>query len=288
MEAVAGRPRQAAVDERMCAKSSSAPRKPTAFITGTLWCAAVVATAAAIAPRSPRADEDRRQVDARAAVSSRVPAQPLRQGRTFADARAALIEELRRQGIESEEVLAALGHVPRERFVPASQQRFAYGNHPLPIGYGQTISQPFIVALMTELLELERGDRVLEIGTGSGYQAAILAELGSEVYTIEILAELAASAAAKLAELGYDRVYVRHGDGYAGWPTEAPFDKVIVTAAPEEIPRALVDQLRPGGRMVVPVGPQGTVQQLTLLEKLADGELKTTRVIPVAFVPMVR
>jgi len=206
----------------------------------------------------------------------------------FARARAALLSELRRQGIRSEEVLAAIERVPRERFVPAANRDLAYGNHPLPIGRGQTISQPFIVALMSELLETEAGDRVLEIGTGSGYQAAILAELGCEVFSIEIVGELAAGAEALLGELGYERVHVRHGDGYLGWPEEAPFDKVIVTAAPEEIPAALVEQLRVGGKMVIPVGPQGAVQQLTLLEKGADGSVTATRSIPVAFVPMVR
>ena len=206
----------------------------------------------------------------------------------FRDARAALVAELRRQGIRSEEVLAAIDRVPRERFVVESDRDLAYANHPLPIGHGQTISQPFIVALMSELLETEAGDRVLEIGTGSGYQAAILAELGCEVFSIEIVGELAAGAQALLRELDYGRVHVRHGDGYLGWPEQAPFDKVIVTAAPEEIPAALVAQLRVGGKMVIPVGPRGAVQQLMLLEKSADGEVRTTRILPVTFVPMVR
>ena len=206
----------------------------------------------------------------------------------FTEARAALVAELRRQGIQSEEVLAAIDRVPRERFVAEAYRDLAYANHPLPIGQGQTISQPFIVALMSELLETEAGDRVLEIGTGSGYQAAILAELGCEVFSIEIVGELAAGAQALLHELDYGRVHVRHGDGYLGWPEEAPFDKVIVTAAPEEIPDALVEQLRVGGKMIIPVGPQGAVQQLTLLEKGADGAVRTTRILPVAFVPMVR
>jgi protein-L-isoaspartate(D-aspartate) O-methyltransferase len=206
----------------------------------------------------------------------------------LAEARAALVQELRLQGIESDEVLDALGRVPRERFVPPAYVGDAYANHPLPIGHGQTISQPFVVALMSEVLDLEAGDRVLEIGTGSGYQAAILAELECEVFTIEIIEDLAVSAAALLQDLGYDRVHVLHGDGYLGWPEEAPFDKVIVTAAPEEIPAALVEQLRVGGKMIIPVGPQGAVQQLTLLEKDADGKVETTAIIPVSFVPMVR
>lgn len=206
----------------------------------------------------------------------------------FAEARAALVQELRLQGIESEEVLDALGRVPRERFVSPAYVGEAYGNHPLPIGHGQTISQPYVVALMSEVLDLEPGDRVLEVGTGSGYQAAILAELDCEVFTLEIIEDLAASAAALLQDLGYDRIHVLHGDGYLGWPEEAPFDKIIVTAAPEEIPAALVEQLRVGGKMIIPVGPQGAVQQLTLLEKGTDGKVETTAIIPVAFVPMVR
>lgn len=202
--------------------------------------------------------------------------------------RAALLRELRDQGIESNTVLEALDRVPRERFVPRGVRHLAYANHPLPIGYDQTISQPYIVALMTELIDPQPTDRVLEIGTGSGYQAAVLGELGAEVFTIEIVPELAASAATLLGELGYDRVHIRHGDGYLGWPDEAPFDKVIVTAAPEEIPAALVEQLRTGGRMVLPVGPQGGVQQLVLLRKTSEGEVLQERVIPVRFVPMVR
>ncbi len=212
----------------------------------------------------------------------------LQDAERFTDARAALVAELRRQGIQSEQVLAAIDRVPRARFVAEADRDLAYANHPLPIGHGQTISQPFIVALMSELLETEAGDRVLEIGTGSGYQAAILAELGCEVFSIEIVGALAASAQALLHELDYGGVHLRHGDGYLGWPEEAPFDKVIVTAAPEEIPDALVAQLKVGGKMVIPVGPRGAVQQLTLLEKGADGEVRTTRILSVAFVPMVR
>ncbi len=213
---------------------------------------------------------------------------PLQDAERFTDARAALVAELRRQGIQSEAVLAAIARVPRQHFVAEAYRERAYDNHPLPIGHGQTISQPFIVALMSELLATEPGDRVLEIGTGSGYQAAILAELGCEVFSIEIVSELAAGAQALLQELDYGRVHVRQGDGYLGWPEEAPFDKIIVTAAPVEIPDALVEQLRVGGKMVIPVGPQGAVQQLTLLEKNADGGVTTTRILSVAFVPMVR
>ena len=181
-----------------------------------------------------------------------------------------------------------MDRVPRHLFVPENLRHLAYANHPLPIGHDQTISQPAIVAFMSQLLEPQPTDRVLEIGTGSGYQAAVLAELGLEVFTIELIGELATTAEARLRELGYDRIHVRHGDGYLGWPEEAPFDKVIVTAAPEEIPEALVEQLRIGGRMVVPVGPAGTVQQLTLLEKGEDGQVRVTEVLSVRFVPMKR
>ncbi len=185
-------------------------------------------------------------------------------------------------------MLDALGRVPRQRFVPPLLRHLAYANNPLPIGHEQTISQPYIVALMSELLQVEASDRVLEIGTGSGYQAAVLAELGAEVFSIEIIPELAASAGDLLGQLGYDRVHVRHGDGYLGWPDEAPFDQVIVTAAPEEVPAALVEQLAAGGRMVLPVGPQATVQQLVLLRKDDQGAVHEDRIVAVRFVPMVR
>ncbi len=199
-----------------------------------------------------------------------------------------LIEEVRRQGVDSEEVLAAIARVPRELFVPAGERRRAYGNYPLPIGHGQTISQPFIVALMTELLRIEPGDRVLEVGTGSGYQAAVLVELGAEVYSLEVVPQLAERAIATLESLGYEGIHVRRGDGYSGWPDQAPFDKVIVTAAPEKLPGALLEQLAAGGRMVVPVGPQAGEQRLILVEKKADGGVRQCDVLGVAFVPMVR
>ncbi len=184
--------------------------------------------------------------------------------------------------------MAAIGNIARHRFVPAGLEDVAYANQPLPIGEGQTISQPYIVALMTEILDLEPGDRVLEIGTGSGYQAAVLAELGCRVYTIEIIPELAASAIRRLAELGYGDVAVRVGDGYLGWPEEAPFDKIIVTAAPPEMPQALVEQLGAPGKLVAPIGPVFSTQQLVLLEKTGGGELREEQLLPVRFVPMVR
>ncbi len=181
-----------------------------------------------------------------------------------------------------------MGKVPRHRFVPFLQQIFAYDNRPLPIGEGQTISQPYIVALMTDLLDPKAGDTVLEVGTGSGYQAAVLAELVAKVYTIEIVEPLGKQAKRLLGELGYRNIEVRIGDGYGGWPEAAPFDSIIVTAAPAEVPRPLIDQLKPGGRMVIPVGGSSDVQQLLLLEKRPDGTATTKRTLPVRFVPLTR
>jgi protein-L-isoaspartate(D-aspartate) O-methyltransferase len=185
-------------------------------------------------------------------------------------------------------VLDALRRVARHEFVPAGRVGEAYANYPLPIGHGQTISQPYIVALMTDLLGPRPGDHVLEIGTGSGYQAAVLAEVVERVYTIEIVEPLARDAAARLARLGYRNVVVRAGDGYAGWPEHAPFDGIMVTAAPDHVPPALVDQLKPGGRLVVPVGSQAGGQSLLLIEKGADGQVSRRSVLPVRFVPLTR
>jgi len=198
-----------------------------------------------------------------------------------------VFETIERRGITDEEVLNAMRAVPRHLFVPESKQARAYGDYPLPIGYGQTISQPYIVALMTDLLELKEGDKVLEVGTGSAYQAAILAEIpGVEVYTIEIIPELAESARVRLENLGYTSVYCKQGDGYYGWPEHAPFDAIIVTAAPDHTPQPLVDQLAKDGRMVVPVGPPGGYQTLWKFVKQSDGELKTYNMGGVAFVPL--
>jgi protein-L-isoaspartate(D-aspartate) O-methyltransferase len=196
-------------------------------------------------------------------------------------------EQLRARGIRDTRVLDAMARVPRHAFVPEDQQAAAYGDHPLPIGFGQTISQPYIVAFMTEALELQPTDRVLEIGTGSGYQAAILAELAAAVYTIEIVPELAERAGATLMVQGYKQVHVRLGDGYQGWPEHAPFDKIILTAAPETMPDTLVDQLAVGGRLIAPVGPVGGDQELRIVTKAHDG-VTTTRSLAVRFVPMVK
>lgn len=185
-----------------------------------------------------------------------------------------------------EDVLQSLGTVRRHEFVPEGQERYAYENRPLPIGYGQTISQPYIVALMTDLTQPDAGDIVLEIGTGSGYQAAILAELVEHVYTIEIIEALYDESTARLERLGYDNVTTRLGDGYYGWEEHAPFDAIVVTAAASHVPPPLVQQLKPGGRMVIPVGGRFTTQQLLLLEKTSEGEVITRQVAAVRFVPL--
>jgi len=184
-------------------------------------------------------------------------------------------------------VRAAMGKVERHRLVASSEASRAYRNHPLPIGSGQTISQPYIVALSTELLVPKPTDVVLEVGTGSGYQAAVLAEVVSRVYSIEIIESLGRTAAKRLEELGYGNIEVQIGDGYAGWPEKAPFDGIVVTAAAPRVPQPLVDQLKPGGRMVIPVGGAGDVQYLKLLTKRADGGVDEKRVLPVRFVPLV-
>ena len=213
----------------------------------------------------------------------------------YSQARARLVAEIEtdaratwrwtgRRGFD-ERILDVIGRVPRHFFVADELRPYAYDNRPLPIGYGQTISQPYIVALMTDLLGLGGGETVLEVGTGSGYQAAILAELGVRVHTIEIIEPLAARAKQRLATLGYPRVTVRHGDGYHGWREAAPFDAVIVTAAASHIPPPLIRQLKPGGRMVIPVGARFLTQWLVLVEKGQDGGVTTRQILPVRFVP---
>ncbi|MGZ4968906.1 MAG: protein-L-isoaspartate(D-aspartate) O-methyltransferase [Methylobacter sp.] len=185
-----------------------------------------------------------------------------------------------------EPVLAALLKVPRHEFVPDSERPYAYDNRPLPIGYGQTISQPYIVAVMTDLLKLKKTDRVLEVGSGSGYQAAILAELADSVYTLEIIEPLARQAAANLKRTGYDAVHTRSGDGYYGWQDAAPFDGIVVTAVASHIPPPLIKQLKPGGRMVIPVGAPFMTQYLVLVTKDADDKITTRQILPVSFVPL--
>ena len=205
----------------------------------------------------------------------------------FAAQRQRMVEhQLKARGIKDERVLAAMAKVPREEFIAADARTDAYEDGPLPIGYDQTISQPYIVAFMTEQLRARPSDRVLEIGSGSGYQAAILAELVADVYTIEIVEPLAKTAEATLQRLGYKNVHNKVGDGYKGWPEEAPFDAIIVTCAPENVPQPLADQLKDGGRMVIPVGER-FAQQLYLLEK-KNGQLKESATLPVRFVPMLR
>jgi protein-L-isoaspartate(D-aspartate) O-methyltransferase len=195
-------------------------------------------------------------------------------------------EQIEARGVKDSRVRAAMLQVPRHQFVPDEVRAQAYADHPLPIGDGQTISQPYIVALMSELLKLEENQKVLEIGTGSGYQAAVLSLLAGEVYSIEIVESLAERARKLLSQLGY-RVNIRTGNGYEGWSEQAPFDRILLTAAPPEMPQALVEQLKPGGRLVAPVGPAGGVQELVVLEKDADGQVRSMSVIGVRFVPMV-
>ena len=193
--------------------------------------------------------------------------------------------QIRARGVSDEAVLAAMETAPRHEFVPAKYLEQAYADHPLPIGYGQTISQPFIVAWMTELLEIESGDKVLEIGTGSAYQAAVLAEITDQVYTLEIIEELEKSAEERLKMLGYTNVKVRHADGYFGWEEHAPYDAIIVTCAPDHIPQPLIQQLKDGGRLVVPVGPPGGYQSLWLITKQGD-QVLTRNLGGVRFVPL--
>jgi protein-L-isoaspartate(D-aspartate) O-methyltransferase len=190
------------------------------------------------------------------------------------------------QAVKDPRVLAAMKHVPRHAFVPSDFQKDAYKNTPLLIGYNQTISQPFIVAHMTELLEIERDHKVLEVGTGSAYQAAVLGELCDFVYTIEIVEALGLKAELLLQELGYDHIQVRIGDGYEGWPEAAPFDRIIVTCAPESIPQPILDQLSPGGRMVIPVGEANQIQYMVVVRKNQKGEISSKEQYPVRFVPM--
>ena len=193
--------------------------------------------------------------------------------------------DIEQRGIREPEVLRAMRTVPRHEFVLPEYLNMAHDDRPLPIGFGQTISQPYIVAVMTELLRLNRGDRVLEVGTGSGYQAAILAELTVEVYSVEIIEELHQRSTETLRRLGYHNVETRHADGYYGWEEHAPYDAIIVTAAPDHIPQPLISQLKDGGRLVIPVGPKGAFQSLWLVEKEGD-EVRSKNMMGVVFVPL--
>ena len=208
---------------------------------------------------------------------------------TVAAERAQMVErQIAARDVRDDRVLAAMRAVPRHLFVAPEQESSAYEDRPLSIGHGQTISQPYVVALMTQLVRPTPTDRALEVGTGSGYQAAVLAQLVSHVYTIEIVPALAREAEARLEKLGYKNVTVRAGDGYGGWPEHAPFDVIVVTAAPDRVPEPLLQQLKPGGRLAVPVGTPFGVQELQLIEKDASGTLRTTRVASVRFVPLQR
>lgn len=216
--------------------------------------------------------------------AQRAASEPAARRADRAEERAEMVADtIEARGVRAPHVLAAMRAVPRHELVPDDVRGMAYDDRPLPIGHEQTISQPYIVALMTELSGARRGSKVLEVGTGSGYQAAVLAELGAEVYSIEIVEPLARSARAALSRMGYDRVHVRHGDGYRGWPEHAPFDAVIVTAAPPHVPEPLKQQLRVGGRLVLPVG---TGYQELLVITRTDSGFETARNIPVRFVPM--
>jgi protein-L-isoaspartate(D-aspartate) O-methyltransferase len=265
---------------------SSEPRHPRWIITaglvvmgaaiaiGGLMLAARSQPPKAPAPQAPQGEAPQR-------VQQPKPGEDPR----FVEARRRMVEtDLRDRDITDKRVLKVMGRIPRHRFVPEELQQVAYADHPLPIGRDQTISQPYIVALMTQLVRPKPESRALDIGTGSGYQAAVLAELCKEVYSIEILKPLAEQARKRLARLGYKNVTVRCGDGYRGWPKHAPFDVIIVAAAPDHVPKPLVDQLAPGGRLVIPVGRW--YQELILIEKQKDGTVRRKSVTGVAFVPM--
>ncbi len=238
-------------------------------------------------PATPAADAPAPTAESPApAADGQPPAFP---GDEFVDEREEMVDtQIEERGISNPLVLEAMRTVPRHLFVTENQWELAYDDHPLPIGHGQTISQPYMVALMSEELQVSPGDKVLEIGTGSGYQAAVLGQMGMDVYTIEIIPELARRSGALLSDLGYVNVESRAADGYFGWEEEAPFDAIIVTAAPDHVPQPLVGQLVPGGRMVIPVGPVGAVQTLWRFTADDTGELTAENLGPVRFVPFTR
>ncbi|MGC8874140.1 MAG: protein-L-isoaspartate(D-aspartate) O-methyltransferase [Chloroflexia bacterium] len=248
--------------------------KKIAFLLCLVWAMAAAACGAPVPPTSTSRPTQR---------VGAVPTEDL-----YAPLRQWMVDrQIVARGLQNERVLEAMRQTPRHLFVPADYIAQAYEDHPLPIGFGQTISQPYIVALMTEMLDPQPDDVVLEVGTGSGYQAAVLAYLVRHVYTVEIIPELAESAAKRLQELGYTNVTVANLDGYYGWAEHAPFDKIIVTCAPDHIPPDLVAQLREGGRMAIPVGPPGLGQTLWLVEKKPGGEIATTNYGLVSFVPLI-
>lgn len=249
-------------------------RLPVAVIATIMFAVQAMGTAMVAMAQSSNSDENDRYQAERSALVAEVRAEFAR------------LTKQTTLSMSVEPVLQALGKVPRHEFVPVSQVRHAYRNRPLPIGHAQTISQPLVVALMSALADVGRHEKVLEIGTGSGYQAAILSELAGEVYSIEIVEPLGRKAAETLQRLGFANVTTRIGDGHAGWPEEAPFDAIVVTAAPEYIPAPLVEQLKTGGRLVIPVGE--FEQELVVVEKLADGSTRKREVIPVRFVPLTR
>lgn len=254
------------------------PRIVTAGLAVSAVMALAVGTAALILRFEPSWAQVFSPQDARQAKSG--------EDAPFADARRRMVEkDLRDRDIKDKRVLEVMGRVPRHKFVPEGLQRAAYADRPLPIGHDQTISQPYIVALMTQLVQPTPKSRALDIGTGSGYQAAVLAGLCKEVYSVEIVKPLAEAAKKRLAKLGYKNVTVRHGDGYRGWPKHAPFDVIIVAAAADHVPQPLIDQLAPGGRLVIPVGRRFQ-EELILIERRKDGSVHRKSVIPVAFVPM--
>lgn len=258
-------------------------------LSGFLLLALVVACSRIPSPAEATPNAVR-QTPTTTLTATETPSRPTVSGEDeYAAAREVMVQKgIIDWGITDEAVIGAMRTVPRHEFVPVEYLSQAYENHPLPIGYGQTISQPYIVALMTQAVEVDADDRVLEIGTGSGYQAAVLAELVDQVYTVEIIGALTDSARERLARLGYDNVTVRHADGYFGWEEEAPFDAIVVTAAPDHIPQPLVQQLKIGGRMVIPVGPVGGYQTLWLVTRVSETEVRTKDLGGVRFVPLRR
>lgn len=277
----------AVITRRQCKIAMSRPGIPRLLVLAVLWLVAATACGSNASPTpsgegiaTPAAEEE-------AAGTEEAGEEAARDG--FAEQRERMVETaIIGWGIEDEGVIEAMRTVPRHEFVPEQYLAQAYENHPLPIGHGQTISQPYIVALMTEAADIEEGDKVLEVGTGSGYQAAVLAELADQVYTIEIIAPLKERAEAALQEAGYENVSVRHGDGYFGWPEQGPFDAIVVTAAPDHIPQPLVEQLATGAHMLVPVGPVGGYQTLWRVTKQSDGDVRTEDLGGVRFVPLTR